>query len=455
MGDINTTEEEEKIHISMVVIGHVNAGKSTTTGHLLYKRNCVDESTIEKYANEARELSRESYKYAWILDTLKAERERGITIDITLSNFTTTKFLYTLIDAPGHRDFIKNMITGTSQADVALLVIDASHGNFELGITKQGQSREHALLAFTLGVKQIIVAVNKMDDSTVQYSQDRFKEIKDEVSTYLSKVGYKASKNKFIPISGYLGENLTEKSPNMPWYDGMTLIEALDDCSPPKRFVDKPLRIPIQDVYKIGGIGTVPIGRVETGIIKPGINAAFAPSNIVAEVKSIEMHHKCVTQGGPGDNVGFNIKSVPVKDLRRGYVASNADDNPATAVESFEAHLIVMNHPGKISEGYCPVIDCHTAHAACVFSKIKAKLDRVTNEVIEEDPEYVKTGDACIVELKPQKPLCVETFDEFPPLGRFAIRDSRQTVAVGIIKSITRAKPPEKEKKEVASYDMF
>jgi elongation factor 1-alpha len=450
--------EDKKTHISLVVIGHVDAGKSTTTGHLLYQCGNVDQKTMDKYTQESAELNRESYKYAWILDNLKSERERGITIDISLSNFTTPmNYRYTIIDAPGHRDFIKNMITGTSQADVALLIIDASHGSFESGISKHGQSREHSLLAFTLGVKQIIVAVNKMDDASVKYSQERFMEIQDEVSTYLNRVGYKSSKIPFIPISGFLGENLTDqsKSTNMPWYNGPTLLNALDNCTPPKRHVDKPLRIPLQDVYRIGGIGTVPIGRVETGTIKPGIKAAFAPTSVIAEVKSLEMHHKCVEEAGPGDNVGFNVKSVAVKDIRRGNVACDSTDNPATGIESFEAHIIIMNHPGKIQEGYCPVVDCHTAHVACTFINLIQKVDRLTGEVIEENPDYVTTGDACVAELRPEKPFCAETFADFPPLGRFAIRDMRQTVAVGVIKSITRSKPVEIEKKEVASYDMF
>ncbi len=344
---------------------------------------------------------------------------------------------------------------GTSQADVALLVIDATQGGFEAGISEQGQSREHALLAFTLGVKQIIVAVNKMDAKCVQYSEGRYMEIKDEVSTYLNRVGYKSNRVSFVPISGWAGDNIVDESSNMPWYKGPSLLEALDNCAPPKRLVDKPLRIPLQDVYRIGGIGTVPIGRVEAGTIKPGIQAAFAPTEIVAEVKSLEMHHKIIEEAGPGDNVGFNIKSVSVKDIRRGHVASNANDNPATGVESFEAHVIVMNHPGKITKGYCPVVDCHTAHVACTFTNLKEKVDRLTGETICKNPEYIMTGDACVAELRPEKPFCVETFAEFPPLGRFAIRDMRQTVAVGVIKSVKYAKKEEKEKKEKATYDMF
>merc|ERR1739845_322140 len=349
-----------------------------------------------------------------VLDNLKAERERGITIDIALWKFESPKYSFTVIDAPGHRDFIKNMITGTSQADVAVLVIDSSQGGFEAGISKDGQTREHALLAYTLGVKQMIVACNKMDDKTVKYSQARYKEIKAEVSAYLKKVGYKPMKIPFVPISGWVGDNMLEKSPNMPWYKGPYLLEALDSVNPPKRPTEKPLRLPLQDVYKIGGIGTVPVGRVETGIVRPGIQAAFAPSPIVAEIKSVEMHHESLAEAFPGDNVGFNVKNVAVKDLRRGFVASDSKQNPACGVSSFDAQVIVMNHPGQISNGYSPVLDCHTAH------------------------------DACIVKLEPTKPLCVETFTDFPPLGRFAVRDMRQTVAVGVIKSTTPAKTAKK-----------
>jgi len=426
---------KEKIHISLVVIGHVDAGKSTTTGHLIYKCGGIDKRTIEKYEKEAADLGKGSFKYAWVLDNLKAERERGITIDIALWKFESPKYSFTVIDAPGHRDFIKNMITGTSQADVAVLVIDSSQGGFEAGISKDGQTREHALLAYTLGVKQMIVACNKMDDKTVKYDQGRYKEIKAEVSAYLKKVGYKPMKIPFVPISGWVGDNMLEKSTNMPWYKGPCLLEALDKVKPPTRPTDKPLRLPLQDVYKIGGIGTVPVGRVETGVIKPGITALFAPAGITAEIKSVEMHHESLTQAVPGDNVGFNVKNVAVKDLRRGYVASDSKDKPASGVASFESQVIIMNHPGQISNGYSPVLDCHTAHVACKFANIKQKMDRRSGKVLEENPKFIKTGDACIVELKPTKPMCVETFVEFPPLGRFAVRDMRQTVAVGVIKA--------------------
>jgi len=426
---------KEKVHISLVVIGHVDAGKSTTTGHLIYKCGGIDKRTIEKYEKEAAELGKGSFKYAWVLDNLKAERERGITIDIALWKFESPKYSFTVIDAPGHRDFIKNMITGTSQADVAVLVIDSSQGGFEAGISKDGQTREHALLAYTLGVKQMIVACNKMDDKTVNYDEGRYKEIKQEVSGYLKKVGYKPIKIPFVPISGWAGDNMIEKSTNMGWYKGPYLLEALDNVNAPKRPSDKALRLPLQDVYKIGGIGTVPVGRVETGVIKPGIHANFAPSKVVAEIKSVEMHHESLPQATPGDNVGFNVKNVAVKDLRRGFVASDSKNKPASGAASFKAQVIVMNHPGQISNGYSPVLDCHTAHVACKFEKIEEKMDRRSGKKLEDNPKFVKTGDACIVNLVPTKPLCVEAFTEFPPLGRFAVRDMRQTVAVGVIKS--------------------
>mmetsp|Transcript_11064 Transcript_11064/g.18073 ORF Transcript_11064/g.18073 Transcript_11064/m.18073 type:complete len:441 (+) Transcript_11064:72-1394(+) len=427
---------KEKIHVSIVVIGHVDAGKSTTTGHLIYKCGGIDKRTIEKFEKEAAEMGKQSFKYAWVLDNLKAERERGITIDIALWKFESPKFSFTVIDAPGHRDFIKNMITGTSQADVAVLVIDSAPGGFEGGWAAEGQTREHALLAFTLGVKQMVVALNKMD--SCQYSESRYNDIKEEVSAYLKKVGYKPAKINFVPISGWVGDNMLEKSENMPWYKGPTLLDALDNVNAPKRPTDKPLRLPLQDVYKIGGIGTVPVGRVETGIIKPGMQCCFAPTGLVSEVKSVEMHHESLKEAVPGDNVGFNCKNVSVKEIKRGYVASNNADDPAKGADSFTAQVIIMSHPGQIQNGYCPVLDCHTAHIATKFQNIDEKIDRRTGKAMETNPKFVKNGDACIVTLVPTKPMVVEEFAAYPPLGRFAVRDMRQTVAVGVIKTVTK-----------------
>jgi len=432
---------KEKTHVNLVVIGHVDSGKSTTTGHLIFKLGGIDQRTIEKFEKESAEMGKGSFKYAWVLDKLKAERERGITIDIALWQFETTKLHYTVIDAPGHRDFIKNMITGTSQADVALLVIPAEAGGFEGAFSKEGQTREHALLAFTLGVKQMIVGINKMDASTPKYSETRYKEIKAEVSGYLKKIGFKLKTDDdipFIPISGFQGDNMIEPSPNMPWYKGNTLLQALDKVVPPPRPTDKALRLPLQDVYKIGGIGTVPVGRVETGIIKAGMIASFAPVGITTEVKSVEMHHEQVPEAVPGDNVGFNVKNIAVKDLKRGYVASDSKNDPATGVESFLAQVIILAHPGQIKNGYSPVLDCHCAHIACKFAEIRSKMDKRTGKVLEEAPAAVKNGDAAMVVLEPTKPLCVEPLSQYPPLGRFAVRDMKKTVAVGVIKETTR-----------------
>jgi elongation factor 1-alpha len=374
------------------------------------------------------------------LDKLKAERERGITIDIALWKFTTNKYEFTIIDAPGHRDFIKNMITGTSQADVAVLVVAAGKGEFEAGIDNNGQTREHALLAFTLGVKQMIVAVNKMDSDSVMWSEERFKEIVDATTQFLKRIGWKTESIPFVPLSGWTGDNMLESSPNMPWYKGPTLLASLDAVDEPERPSSLPLRIPLQDVYKIGGIGTVPVGRVETGVIKPGMVVTFAPVGLTTEVKSIEMHHEQVPEAIPGDNIGFNVKNVSVKEIRRGFVAGDTKNDPPTGVDDFLAQVIILNHPGEIHAGYAPVLDCHTAHIACKFAELLQKIDKRNGKVLEEAPKMVKKGDAVMAILVPSKPLCVEGFKEYPPLGRFAVRDMRQTVAVGVIKSVNKTK---------------
>merc|ERR1712170_341833 len=399
---------------------------------------------------EAQEMGKGSFKYAWVLDKLKAERERGITIDIALWKFETPKYSVTIIDAPGHRDFIKNMITGTSQADCAVLIVAAGVGEFEAGISKNGQTREHALLAYTLGVKQLIVGINKMDNTEPPYSDARYEEIKKEVSSYIKKIGYNPVSVPFVPISGWHGDNMLEASSKMPWFrgwtcqrkegksTGMTLLEALDNILPPTRPTDKPLRLPLQDVYKIGGIGTVPVGRVETGIIKPGMVVSFAPAAITTEVKSVEMHHTALEEALPGDNVGFNVKNVSVKDIRRRNVCSDSKNDPAKETEEFKAQVIILNHPGQIQAGYAPVVDCHTSHIACKFRDLTEKIDRRSGKKLEDNPQFVKSGVAAISRWFPRSPMCVEAFADYAPLGRFAVRDMRQTVAVGVIKAVKK-----------------
>jgi elongation factor 1-alpha len=355
-------------------------------------------------------MGKASFKYAWVLDKLKAERERGITIDIALWKFESEKSVFTIIDAPGHRDFIKNMITGTSQADVAILMIASPGGEFEAGWSKEGQTREHALLAFTMGVKQMIVCCNKMDAKGADYKEARYNEIKAEVSLYLKQVGYKIDTVPFIPISGWVGDNMLEPSANMPWYKGPYLLQALDAIKPPKRPLLKPLRLPLQDVYKISGIGTVPVGRVETGIIKPAMTICFGPMGTTTECKSVEMHHEQVAEAIPGDNVGFNVKNLSVQDIKRGFVASDNKRDPAMDTEFFKAQVIVMNHPGKIQNGYAPVLDCHTCHIACKFAEIESKMDKRTGKVTEENPKFIQAGDAAIVKMIASKPMTVESF---------------------------------------------
>ena len=429
---------KDKLHVNVVVIGHVDSGKSTSTGHLIYKCGGIDQRTLDKFEKDAEIAGKGSFKYAWVLDKLKAERERGITIQITLNKFETPKYHCTIIDAPGHRDFIKNMITGTSQADLAVLMISSQAGEFEAGISKEGQTKEHALLAFTLGVKQMIVGINKMDHNSTNWAQSRYDDIKKEASEFLKKTGYNPEKIEFVPFSGWTGDNLIEKSDKMPWYKGPTLLEAIDKMTPPVRPSDKPLRLPINDVYKIGGVGTVPVGRVETGVLKPGMVVNFTPCNLSTEVKSIEQHHETLEQALPGDNVGFNIKNIAVKDLKRGYVTSDSKNDPARECEHFVAQVIILNHPGQIANGYTPVLDCHTAHIACKFEEIQKKIDRRTGKTIEEAPKFIKVGDCAMIKIKPTKPMTVETFTDYPPLGRFAVRDMKQTVAVGVIKEVTK-----------------
>uniref|UniRef100_A0A2K6BQ28 Tr-type G domain-containing protein n=1 Tax=Macaca nemestrina TaxID=9545 RepID=A0A2K6BQ28_MACNE len=388
---------KEKTHINIVVIGHVDSGKSTATGHLIYKCGGIDKRTIEKSEQEAAEMGKGSFKYAWVLDKLKAERECGITIDISLWKFETSKYYVTIIDDPGHRDFNKNMITGTAQADCAVLIVAAGVGEFEASISKNGRP---------------------------------------EIA--------------FVTVSGSNGDNMLEPSANMPWFkgwkvtrkdgnaSGTMLLEALDCILPPTRPTDKPLHLPLQDVYQIGGIGTVPVGRGETGILKPGMVVTFAPVNVTTEVKSVKMHHEALNEALPGDNVGFSVKNVSVKDDRRGNVAGDSKNDPPMEAAGFTAQVIILNHPGQISAGYAPVLDCHTAHIAGKFAELKEKIDRRSGKKLEDGPKFLKSGDAAIVDMVPGKPMCVESFSDYPPLGRFAVCDMRQTVVVGVIKAVDK-----------------
>ena len=411
---------KEKEHLNLAFIGHVDHGKSTLVGHLLLKAGAIAEQQLDDGEN----------KFRFVMDKLGEERERGVTIDLAHQKFSTNKYDYTVVDCPGHRDFVKNMITGASQADAAVLVVAANDGVMP-------QTKEHMFLSMTLGIKQLIIAVNKMD--MVDYSEDRFNEVKDEVSDLLRSIGRDPASTPFIPMSAFEGDNIKELSDNMSWYKGSPLMDELDKLVPPEKPVDLPLRIPIQDVYSITGVGTVPVGRVECGVMKQGDNVIFEPAGVSGEVKSIEMHHEQFPEAEPGDNIGFNVRGVGKNDIRRGDVAGHTDAAPTVAKE-FDAQIVVLQHPGVITVGYTPVFHCHTSQVACTFLELSKKLNPATGAVDEENPDFLKTGNAAIVKIKPTKPMCLENAKEIPQMGRFAIRDMGQTVAAGLCLNITPAK---------------
>lgn len=416
----------EKIHLNLVFIGHVDHGKSTTVGRLLFDSGNIDEQTMRKLKEKAKELGKAGFEFAFVMDNLKEERERGLTIDLAHKKFETDKYYFTIIDAPGHKDFIKNMITGASQADAGVLVVAASEG-------VMAQTKEHVFLARTLGVDQLIIAVNKMD--MVKYDEAKFNKIKEEVSGLLKTVGYDPSKIPFIPMASFPGDNVAKKTENMPWYKEATLLETMDTFSPPEKPTDLPLRLPIQDVYNITGIGVVPVGRVETGVMKVGDKVTFVPGRegkgVSGDVKSIEMHHEQLQKAEPGDNIGFNVRGIGKKDIARGDVLGHSDKAPTVASE-FTAQIVVLNHPTVVTAGYTPVFHIHTAQVACQVIEIEKKLNPATGEVLAEKPDFIKNGDAAIVKIKPVQPLVIERQKDIPQMARFAVRDSGATVAAGM-----------------------
>ncbi|MGM0398848.1 MAG: translation elongation factor EF-1 subunit alpha [Halobacteriota archaeon] len=419
----------DKPHQNLAIIGHVDHGKSTLVGRLLFETGSVPEHVIEQYREEAEEKGKGGFEFAYVMDNLAEERERGVTIDIAHQEFQTDTYYFTIVDTPGHRDFVKNMITGASQADNAVLVVAADDG-------VQPQTREHVFLARTLGIEELIVGVNKMD--LVDYEQNTYDEVVEEVKGLFKQVAFDTDDASFIPISAFEGDNVSEHSENTPWYDGETVLEALNslpEVSPP---TDAPLRLPIQDVYTISGIGTVPVGRIETGMMHPGDNVSFQPSDVGGEVKTIEMHHEEVPEAGPGDNVGFNVRGIGKDDIRRGDVVGPADDPPKVA-ETFTAQMVVMQHPSVITAGYTPVFHAHTAQVACTIEAIDQKINPSTGEVEEENPDFIQSGDAAVVTVRPQKPLSIEPSSEIPELGSFAVRDMGQTIAAGKVLDVTEA----------------
>lgn len=434
----------KKPHLNLIVTGHVDHGKSTLVGHLLFSTGAIDQRTIDEFAKESEKTGKgDTFKFAWVLDRLKDERERGVTIDLAFQKFETQKFFFTLIDAPGHRDFVKNMITGASEADCAILVISAKKGETEVAVDPGGQGREHAFLLRTLGVTQLAVAINKMDDQLVNYSKERFEEVKAIVEHLLKGVGYNTAKVRFIPTSGWKGDNLSKKSENMPWYDGPTLVQTLDEFVEPEKPINKPLRIPIQDVYSITGVGTVPVGRIETGTMKPNDKIVVMPEGAVGEIKSIETHHTQIPEALAGDNVGFNLRGIDKKQIKRGDVVGPVD-SPPTAAKEFKAQIIVIFHPTALAPGYTPVLHAHTAQVAATITEFVAKIDPRSGQTVEENPKFLKSGDSAIVKIRPVRPLCIETFKEYPELGRFALRDMGTTIAAGVVQEVTEKFTAEK-----------
>jgi elongation factor 1-alpha len=418
---------DEKEHLNLVFIGHVDHGKSTTIGRLLFDSGNIPDQTMRQLEEKADEKGKSGFEFAFVMDNLKEEQDRGVTIDLAHKKFSTDKYDFTIIDAPGHRDFVKNMITGASQADAAVLVCAANDGVNE-------QTKEHVFLAKTYGVEQLVCAVNKMDISGVDYEEDAYNDVKDEVTDLLEMYGYDLDNVEFVPTAALEGDNVVDESDNMDWYDGPTLLELVEEFEPTEKPVDLSLRMPIQDVYNITGIGVVPVGKIETGKMKVGQDVAATPGReaepVTGTVKTIEMHHSEYEEAGPGDNVGVSIRGFGKKDVARGDVIGPQDDIPPI-VDEFEAQVVVMKHPSVITQGYTPVVHVHTDQVACQFAKLDKKLDASSGEVLEEEPDFLKNGDAAVVTLKPLQPMSLETQDKNPKLSRFSIRDSGTTVAAG------------------------
>jgi elongation factor 1-alpha len=395
------------------------------TGH-------IEGHVVEKNEKLAAESGKAGFGLAYVMDGLKEERERGITIDVAHKEFFTPSYYWTVIDAPGHRDFVKNMITGASQADAAVLLCAANDG-------VNAQTKEHAFLARVLGVTQLIVHVNKMDISGVDWSEDKYNQACKEVSALLKMAGFKPDDIPMIPASSLNGDNVYHNTSKekCPWYKGPTLFEAIDAIKMPKKPINKPLRLPIQDVYKISGIGTVPVGKIETGTLNVGKNVVFNPSQKSGEVKSIEMHHTMVPKAEPGDNVGFNVRGLAAVDIRRGDVAGYADSAPTFVRhdESFVGQIQLMDIPKAVSVGYTPVFHAHTAQVAIRFLEL---LEKTNKNGKEANPSFLKTGDACLIRFQPTKPFAIEQMDTFPELSRFAIRDMGKTVAAGVCLKIDK-----------------
>jgi elongation factor 1-alpha len=415
---------KQKPTLNVVFVGHVDHGKSTTIGRLMFDSGKVSPEEMEKLKAEAQKHGKAGFEFAFVMDNIKEERERGVTIDLSYQKLITNKYEVTIIDAPGHKDFVKNMITGASQADCAFLTISAKDG-------VQPQTKEHVWLLRTMGVQQIAVNINKMD--AVDYKEDTYNKTKADVSAVLKMAGYKPDGITFLAISGFKGDNVVKKSANMPWYKGPTVLEQMDLFAQPEKPVDLPLRMPLQDVYEITGIGTVPVGKIETGIMKVAQKVIILPGRsgkgVEGEIRSVEMHHEQLPQAEAGDNVGINIRGVGKKDVARGDVVCDAA-KPATIAEEFVAQVAVISHPTVIAKGYTPVFHVHTAQVPCQFIELIEKTS--PDGQTAKSPDFLKNGDVAKVRVKPIGNLVLETQATNPHMARFAIRDAGATVAAGV-----------------------
>eukprot|EP00933_Yihiella_yeosuensis_P053881 TRINITY_DN5218_c0_g1_i1.p1 TRINITY_DN5218_c0_g1~~TRINITY_DN5218_c0_g1_i1.p1 ORF type:complete len:475 (-),score=105.48 TRINITY_DN5218_c0_g1_i1:58-1482(-) len=457
----------EKRHLAIVVCGHVDSGKSTTTGHLIFELGGLPERDLEKLRQEAERLGKGSFAFAFFLDRQKEERQRGLTISCTTKEFFTDRWHYTVIDAPGHRDFIKNMITGASQADVALIMVPAD-GNFTASIARgshklgeiQGQTRQHARLINLLGVKQLIVGVNKMDCDVAGYKEERYEEVAEEMKSVLVKVGFKKTfvdaNVPILPISGWIGDNLLKKSEKMPWWDGVdvqvngvetkvhvvTLYDCLDKmCKEPERPRDAPMRLPISGIYKIKGVGDVLAGRVEQGVVTPGEEVAFLPTHsssnpCTGKVFTVEMHHKREEEGNPGDNIGVNVKGLDKGNMPHiGDVMVYKKDATLGQTKEFNAQIHVLDIPNQIKVGYSPIGFVRCGHSACRVAALKWKMGTETGGKKVENPFELKSNEMAECTFEPLQPLVCDTFKHCEGLSRIAFMDGNGVVMLGKIVS--------------------
>lgn len=435
--DPSTVDLDEKKPLNVVLLGHVDAGKSTISGHILVLTGNVDERTMEKYEKEAKALNRESWKFAFALDTSEQERAKGKTEECGQASFTTNTRRFTILDAPGHKNYVPHMIGGASQADIGILVISARKGEFETGFERGGQTREHAMLAKTSGVRQMVVVVNKLDDPSVlnsdgSWSEERFNECKTKLEPYMKQVGWNPKGLVWIPVSGITGHNLKEKAPDSicSWYKGESLLDTLEHLRPPERLLSGPVKMPISEKHK--EMGTMVMGKLESGIIQVNDKLIMMPNRVEIIVDALQLEGSTAQAAEPGDVVRLRLKGIEEEDVRVGFVLCSPRDL-VSYTRSFIAKLMILEHKSIICAGYSAVIHIHSAVEEFTVSKLLAELDKRTGKPRQKNPKFVKPGMKCLVRLRTSQPICIEPYDVFPQLGRFMIRDEGKTIAVGTV----------------------